>query len=71
MEKSKQVSWRIPESLRRRLNSHVEYLSIKEETDAEILVAQWLDERLQSEERKRALNTLGIEEQDLPKLRAK
>jgi len=31
------------------------------------MVAEWLAERLQTEERKRALNTLGITEDDLPK----
>jgi hypothetical protein len=65
--KSKQVSWRIPESLRRRLNSHVEYLSIEEETDTEDMVTQWLEDRLAIEERARALRTLAIEEKDLPK----
>ncbi len=70
--KYKQVSWRIPEPLRRRLNSHAEYLcSIDKETDTETMVEGWLKERLKMEERKRALRTLGIEEKDLAKLSQK
>jgi len=65
--KSKQVSWRIPESLRHRLLSHAEYLSVEKEVSTEAMVGEWLAERLQIEERKRALSTLAIEEKDLPK----
>jgi len=66
-DKSKQVSWRISDSLRHRLVSHAEYLSVEKETSTELMVSQWLDERLQVEERKRALRTLAVEEKDLPK----
>jgi hypothetical protein len=65
--KAKQVSWRISEALRHRLTSHAEYLSLETETDTETMVAEWLEERLAVEERKRSLRTLGIEEKDLPK----
>lgn len=65
--KSKQVSWRIPESLRHRLLSHAEYLSVEKETSTESMVAEWLEEKLAAEEKKRALRTLGIEEKDVPK----
>lgn len=67
--KSRQVSWRIPESLRHGLTSHAAHLSKEgeQEITTEAMVARWLDERLQSEERKRALKTLGITEEDLPK----
>jgi len=64
---AKSVGWKIPEPLRRRLNSHSEYLSADKETATEAMVAEWLQERIEIEERKRALRTLGIEEQDLPK----
>jgi hypothetical protein len=64
---TKSVGWRIPEPLRRRLNSHSEYLSVEKETPTEAMVAQWLEERVQIEERKRALETLGIDEKDLPR----
>jgi hypothetical protein len=67
--KSKQVSWRIPEPLRHGLTSHAAHLSrgAEKEITTEAMVAEWLAERLQTEERKRALNTLGITEDDLPK----
>jgi hypothetical protein len=64
---SKSVGWKIPEPLRRRLNSHSEYLSVVKETATEDMVADWLQERIEIEERKRALHTLGIEEKDLPR----
>lgn len=70
-EKSKQVSWRIPESLRHRLLSHAEYLSTEKETTTEAMVGEWLKERLEQEEKKRALRTLGIEEKDIPKFKGK
>jgi hypothetical protein len=60
--KSKQVSWRIPESLRHRLLSHAEYLSVEEVTTTEAMVGKWLEERLEIEEKFRALRTLGIAE---------
>lgn len=63
----KPVGWKIPEPLRRRLNSHAEYLSAEKEISVGVMVAPWLEERLQLEERKRALRTLGIDEKDLPK----
>jgi hypothetical protein len=63
----KAVGWKVPEPLRRRLNSHAEYLSVEEETTVGTMIAPWLEERLKIEERKRALLTLGIEEKDLPK----
>jgi hypothetical protein len=65
--KPKPVGWRIAESLRHRLTSHAEYLSVEKETSTEAMVAEWLDERLRIEERKRALQTLEIEEKDLPR----
>jgi len=65
--KSKQVSWRIPDSLRHRLTSHAEYLAAEKETSTESMVSVWLEERLQLEERKRALRTLALEEKDLLK----
>lgn len=65
--KARQVSWRISEALRHRLTSHAEYLSLEIETDTETMVADWLEERLAVEERKRSLSTLGIDERDLPK----
>jgi len=67
--KARQVSWRIPESLRHGLTSHAAHLSkgAEKEITTEAMVAEWLDERLQIEERKRALKTLGITEEDLPK----
>jgi hypothetical protein len=65
--KHKAVGWRISEPLRHRLTSHAEYLSVDKETSTEAMVAEWLEERLQIEERKRALRTLAIEEKDLPK----
>ena len=63
----KSVGWKIPEPLRRRLNSHAEYLSVEKETPTEAMIAGWLEERVEIEERKRALRKLGIEEKDLPK----
>jgi hypothetical protein len=67
--KHKAVGWRIAEPLRHRLTSHAEHLSAeaKKEVSTESMVAEWLEERLQAEERKRALKTLGITEDDLPK----
>jgi hypothetical protein len=65
--KSKAVGWRIPEPLRRGLNSHAEYLSIENETPTDAMVALWLQERLRVEERARALRTLGIGEKELHK----
>jgi hypothetical protein len=65
--KSKQVSWRIPVALRHGLLSHAEHLSKEKETTTEKMVTQWLEERLKAEERARALRTLGITEEDLPK----
>jgi DNA-directed RNA polymerase subunit H (RpoH/RPB5) len=62
----KPVGWKIPEPLRRRLNSHSEYLSVKNDTPTEMMVAEWLGERIEIEERKRALRKLEIEEKDLP-----
>jgi hypothetical protein len=70
-DKSKQVSWRISESLRHRLISHAEYLSVEKETTTEAMVGEWLKERLDEEEKKRALQKLGIEEKDIPKRRSK
>ena len=66
-DETKPVGWKIPEALRRRLNSHVEYLSIENETSVGAMITPWLEERLLVEERKRALKTLGIAEGDLPK----
>lgn len=63
----KAVGWKIPEPLRRRLNSHAEYLSVEKEISVGAMVSPWLDERLQLEERKRALATLGIAEKDIHK----
>ena len=67
--KSRQVSWRIPESLRHGLTSHAAHLSkaAEKEITTEAMVAEWLEERLRIEERQRALETLGITEDDLPK----
>jgi hypothetical protein len=70
-DKSKQVSWRILESLRHRLISHAEYLSAEKETTTEAMVGEWLEERLDAEERKRALHKLGITDNALLKPRAK
>lgn len=68
-KKRKAVGWRLPEGLRRRLNSHADYLSSERESedelDTEVMVAEWLEERLRVEERKRALRTLGMKETDL------
>jgi hypothetical protein len=61
------VGWRIPEPLRHRLTSHAEYLAVEKETSTESMVAKWLEERLLVEERARALRTLEITEEDLPK----
>lgn len=56
---NKPVGWRIPDSLRHRLTSHAEYLiSQGNETNTEIMVAAWLEERLKPEEIKRAYDTL-------------
>ena len=63
----KAVGWKIPEPLRRGLNSHSEYLSVENETSTDFMVAQWLEERLKIEDRARALRTLGLSEKDLPK----
>ncbi len=65
--KPKSVGWRIAESLRHKLTSHAEYLSVEKEMSTEAMVANWLEERLQIEDRKRALRTLGIEEKDVPR----
>jgi hypothetical protein len=65
--KPKPVGWKVPESLRHRLNSHAEYLSVEKETSVGAMISPWLEERLVVEERKRALRTLGIAEKDLPK----
>lgn len=67
LPKPKPVGWKIPESLRHRLNSHMEYLSVEKETSVGAMISPWLEERLLIEERKRALRTLEIEEKDLPK----
>jgi hypothetical protein len=66
---AKSVGWKIPEPLRRRLNSHAEYLSAEkgEEISTGAMVSPWLEERIQLEDRKRALKTLGITEESLPK----
>ena len=66
-KKRKQVPWKITESLRHRLNSHAEYLSAEKKTKTDVMVEQWLEERLKKEERLRAMRTLGIEEEDLPR----
>jgi hypothetical protein len=63
----KAVGWKIPEPLRRGLNSHSEYLSIENETSTDAMVALWLSERLKVEEKARALRTLGLNEKDLPR----
>jgi hypothetical protein len=65
--RSKATGWRIPEPLRHRLTSHAEYLSVEKETSTESMVAEWLEERLRVEERARALRTLEITEEDLPR----
>jgi hypothetical protein len=64
--KPKPVGWRIDEALRHRLTSHAEYLAAEKETTTEAMVAEWLEEKLKIEDRKRALRTLRIEEKDLP-----
>ena len=60
--KKKQTSWKIPVWLRHRLNSHAEYLAAEAETDDEAdtegMVAEWLEDRLKIEERKRARRIL-------------
>jgi cob(I)alamin adenosyltransferase len=68
-KKPKAVGWRIAEPLRHRLTSHAEYLSseAEKEISTESMVAGWLEERLKEEERRRALRTLGITEENLPK----
>jgi hypothetical protein len=66
-EKPTATGWRIPEPLRHRLTSHAEYLAVEKETSTESMVAEWLEERLRLEERARALRTLEITEEDLPK----
>ena len=63
----KPVGWRILESLRHRVTSHAEYLASETQITTEAMVGQWLEERLEIEERKRALRKLGIEEKDLPR----
>jgi len=63
----KNLGWKISEQLRRRLNSHAEYLSAPEETSTDEMIADWLETRLKIEERVRALQILGMEEKDLPK----
>jgi hypothetical protein len=63
----KSAGWKVPESLRHRLNSHMEHLSVEVETDVGAMITPWLEERISIEERKRALKTLGITEEDLPK----
>lgn len=67
--KPKATGWRISERLRHLLTSHAEYLSAEEGKDVstESMVAEWLEERLRTEERKRALKTLGLKEKDVPK----
>lgn len=45
-ERGKQVGWRIPEDIRARMNIQ----AIHKRTDAELLVAKWLKERLEIEE---------------------
>ena len=67
--KKVQAGWKIPESLRRRLNSHAEYLSsVDKPIRTEEMIAPWLQDRLVVEEKKRALRTLEIEESDLTKI---
>jgi hypothetical protein len=44
--RGKQVGWRIPEDLRDRIKIQ----AIRNKTDAELLVAKWLEERLDVEE---------------------
>jgi len=68
-KKPKAAGWRISEDLRHLLTSHAEYLSAKfhKEVSTENMVAEWLDDRLKIEDRKRALETLHVKEQDLPK----
>jgi hypothetical protein len=44
--RGKQVGWRIPQDLRDRINIQ----AIRNKTDAELLVAKWLKERLGVEE---------------------
>jgi hypothetical protein len=63
----KAVGWKIPESLRRLLNSHSEYLSAEKETTTDAMITEWLEQRLKDEDRKRALKTLGITEKDIRK----
>ena len=63
----KPVGWKIPEPLRRRLNSHSEYLSVEKETTTDAMVTEWLEERIEIEERKRALRILGIDEKAISK----
>jgi hypothetical protein len=65
-EKKKRVGWYIPEPLRHGLNSHAEHLSVEKPTTTDEMVARWLEERLKIEDRKRALQRLGIHEDDLP-----
>lgn len=65
----KPVGWKVPEKLRHRLNSHAEYLSAEqgEEVSVGTMITPWLEERIQMEERERALKTLELTEKDLPK----
>jgi hypothetical protein len=44
--RGRQVGWRIPEDIRDRMNLQ----AIHKKTDAELLVAKWLRERLELEE---------------------
>ena len=48
-DRGKQVGWRIPEDVRVRMNIQ----ALKKKTDAELLAAKWLKERLDSEESKK------------------
>lgn len=68
---TKAVGWKIPERLRRLLNSHAEYLSAEGETSTDEMVADWLEDRLKTEDRKRALKTLGITEEELANRRSR
>lgn len=65
-KKTKQVSWKISERLRKLLNSHAEYLAAisGKESDVHGMVEQWLEDRLRQEERLRARRILGIEEKE-------
>ena len=64
-KKKGNIAWTIPPELRHGLNSHAEYLSVENETATDEMVVVWLKERLAIEEKKRALKTLGLEENDL------